>query len=264
MYLRRKRKFHWQGRNYSFDLENKKTPTLPFLLIALALILSVVLIWFLIARSGTALDSEKKTESSDDKPLSGFPPLAKVEKTGLTVFLPCEASKVVTIGYHEAENPRTLSLQPMGYCVGNDNPKKMDMALPILKGKTPFFILNNRGRRTSATSAVDITVKPGSEIASPVSGQITKIKRYFLYGKYEDFHIEIMPEGYPDLRIAMIHLDNLRIKVGDKVKQGDTVLANIRMLAQINSQIDRYTGNNFGHTHIQVNPFVPEDKIPGT
>ncbi len=73
-----------------------------------------------------------------------------------------------------------------------------------------------------------------------------------------------MPEEYPGLRVAIIHLENLRVKVGDKVKWGHTVLADIRPLYQIQSQIERYSGNKFGHIHLQVNPFVPEQGVPGT
>ncbi len=263
MYRRRK-KIYWKQINYHFGFDNEKKIRLPVLAISFSFILLLGVSWFVITKSGKAPNSEKIKRGLEEKSVKGFPPLAKVAGTGIIIYLPSDASKTITIGYHEAENPKTFGLQPIGYCVGNDNPKNMSKEIPVIKGNIPFFILNQRGRGTSATSAVDIVVEPGTEIRSPVDGEVTKIKHYFLYGKYEDFHLEIMPEEYPGLRVAIIHLENLRVKVGDKVKWGHTVLADIRPLYQIQSQIERYSGNKFGHIHLQVNPFVPEQGVPGT
>lgn len=255
---RRKWKHHG-GDSYYFEREERQLLG-PLSIVLFALGITALAVFFLV-RARPVKPLENKPDSvKPAKVPSGYPPMAKIPSAGVTVYLPAEVNKVVTIGYHEAERPTTYSVQPLGYCVGNENEKKMDSAVPAADGELPFFVLNTRGRRASATSAVDIAMLPGAEIKSPVTGEITKIKLYYLYGKYADYHLEIMPQGHPEMRVALIHLDNLRVKVGDRVEHGETALGNIRQFKRyIKSQIDRYTGDSFGHLHLQINPFEEQD-----
>lgn len=240
---------HWQ--------KSRRRPVF-LLLSVLGIVVAAI---FLLLRARTVKSVEEKAASPASLRIpSGYPAVARIPPTGVTIYLPAEVNKVVTIGYHEAERPTTYSVQPLGYCVGNENEKKMDPSVSVAKGELPFLVLNTRGRRASATTAIDIAVLPGAEIKSPVTGEVTKIKLYYLYGKYADYHVEIMPEGHPEMRVALIHLDGLRVKVGDRVEHGVTTLGSIRQFKQyIRSQIDRYTGVSFGHVHLQVNPFTEQE-----
>ncbi len=131
---------------------------------------------------------------------------------------------------------------------------KVDNPINYDKSKKAV-IMKSRGRGTSFCSAVDIAAEKESVIFSPVTGKITKIKEYYLYNRYPDYHIEIRPDRAPEVRIVLIHIKNLNIKKGQRVIQGTTKLGIVRSLSNlINSQIIKYYGSNQEHLHIQVNP----------
>ncbi|MCQ2751741.1 MAG: M23 family metallopeptidase [Coriobacteriales bacterium] len=109
-------------------------------------------------------------------------------------------------------------------------------------------------------SAIDCGGPVGATVYSPVSGTVVKVKPYSLYNNdaYPDIEIHIQPDGHPELDVVLIHLENPCVKVGDRVKAGETSIATIRdVYAYIGDsmQLRNYTGkgDNGNHTHIQVN-----------
>ncbi len=66
-----------------------------------------------------------------------------------------------------------------------------------------------RGRGTSNFSAADCAVKPKAMILAPVTGTVTRVKNYRLYGVYRDVQLEILPDGAsPKLRVVVLHIQD--------------------------------------------------------
>lgn len=105
-------------------------------------------------------------------------------------------------------------------------------------------------------SSVDVAVKEGTPVKSPVSGKVGAVEPYLLYGRYNDVRIDILPKGNQRIKISIIHLKQPTITVGQRVEAGVTVLAMPRRLP-VNSQIDQYLGQITDHIHMQINPFEP-------
>ncbi len=178
------------------------------------------------------------------------PPLATV--AGLTLLVP--AHEVVMLGYHEASYGDALDLVPVGELVANENTTKFVAPEDVASGAA-YQVLSSRGRPHGAATAVDVVMGPDVDVISPVTGVVTDVRPYLLYGRYEDTRIEIQPDDAPDLRVVMIHVKGVGIQVGDVVVGGQTVLAEQANLFGFSSQIDRYTEpNRFGHVHIEVKP----------
>ena len=57
---------------------------------------------------------------------------------------------------------------------------------------------------------------------SPVNGVVLKVKRYKLYGQYDDVQVHIHPDGQPNVDVVMIHLSDVTAKAGDRVLAGVT------------------------------------------
>ncbi len=107
-------------------------------------------------------------------------------------------------------------------------------------------------------SAIDCGGAVGTKVYAPVSGEVVLVKEYQLYGQYPDIQIHIRPEGRSDLDCVLIHLQNAKVKQGDKVVAGESELAEIRdVYAYIGDsmQLKYYTAenDNGNHTHIQMN-----------
>lgn len=175
------------------------------------------------------------------------------------VQLSLPAPEVVRIGYHEASFPNALELTPLGVNVDNQNTTKFAAGEP--SDGPEYLVLSSRGRSSPATSAVDVVMPEGTPVASVVSGEVSEVEPYLLYGRHEDTKIEIVPDDRPDLRVVMIHIDGVRVRPGDRVEAGRTILAASANRFPFSSHIDRYAeGTPDPHVHIEVK--VPDPAAP--
>lgn len=185
---------------------------------------------------------------------------ASVPSTSIKLAYPAELSRIIAVGFHEAENKKAYPMLPAFQCLSGESSAAVRKI--VASSKRPvFLILGTRNRRQLANSAVDVAVEPGTAVKSPVDGKIVKVKTYYLYGKHLDYHVEIMPQGELHLRVVLIHLTDVIVKEGDGLKRGVTVIGKVHPLYdKINSQINRYIPRRCDHVHIQVNPAESGDR----
>lgn len=180
----------------------------------------------------------------------GTEPFARVEDLVLHLLSP----QVVLVGYHEAAYPEALALRPEGHALANDNTTKFT-AGPDRGTGTRYVVLSSRGRPHPATSAVDLVMRDGDPVASPVTGRVTDVRPYLLYGAHPDTRVEITPRGRPDLRVVLIHLSQVEVERGDEVVAGRTMLARSARSFPFASHIDRYLDpRRLPHVHVEVKP----------
>lgn len=189
------------------------------------------------------------------QPIDAPVPFAAVSGTSLDLALPAAKKDILGIGYHQAYNVRALSLTSRGASMGQATTQAV--AASVRSGGMPAFVMTARGRGSALDSATDIVLKAGSVVKSPVTGRISAVVPYLLYGRINDVRIEIIADGYPDFKVALVHIDQLTVAAGQRVEAGVTPLATVRPLG-ISSQIDQYVGEAVNHLHIQVNPIEAE------
>ena len=113
---------------------------------------------------------------------------------------------------------------------------------------------DNSDTRAAHTTGRETSTQPGSDVFSPVSGTVIKIKPYKLYGKHDDFEIHIQPKGWPAIDLVIIHVTDLSVAVGDEVVGGVTRIAAVRKLSdRVHHQLGDYTGDGGDHVHVQLN-----------
>jgi hypothetical protein len=174
-----------------------------------------------------------------------------VSDTSLTLELPAAKEDIISIGYHQAYNVRAKSLVSVTASMGQATTQAVAAAARF--GGMPAFVMTARGRGSALDSAADIVLKPGSIVKSPVTGRVLEVVPYLLYGRINDIRIEIIADGYPAVKVALVHIDKATVTAGQRVEAGVTPLATVRPLG-ISSQIDQYLGAAVTHVHIQVNP----------
>ena len=163
----------------------------------------------------------------------------------------------VTIAFHEASRVEALEMTPMGRLQANDNATRFH---PPADAVGPDYrVLSSRGRAAAATSAVDIVVPLGDSLTAPVTGRVTQVTEYPLYGRIRDWRVEIAPQGRPDLAVVVIHLLRPSVSVGDTVTAGRTPLGVVRLLP-FDSHVDYAGDGKQPHAHIEVKPSV--DTVP--
>lgn len=161
-----------------------------------------------------------------------------------SVTLVHPADRVARVGFHQASDVRNRDLAPARSAVRPT-------------------VLPSRGRATSRRSAADIVVHPDAAIRAPVSGIVKRARGYRLYCKHHDAFAVISPDGHPEIEVKILHISGLRVRPGDRVVAGKTVIAQHATKFPFRSQIDAFTaGMAWPHVHIEVTQLAVPSAMP--
>lgn len=159
------------------------------------------------------------------------------------------ATRVVRYTYHESMFAAAVPLHPRGrpVLVGNS---RFDRP-PATPGPR-YIVLPSRGRGTGPATAADIVLRRGTPVVAPVSGRVVAVTPYRLYCNKPDTRVIIRPDGRPDLRLVLFHLDRVRLQRGDPVERDRTRLGRVRLFRNSRAQYDDFVQGNHPHIHLEV------------
>jgi hypothetical protein len=197
----------------------------------------------------TAAASVTIAEPSPSPVPDGPPPLPAVAVAEGVVIRSVSAD-TVAVAFHEASYHDAVPMRPLGRCGVCRNRTKFRPP-PPRDPDLEYIVTDSRGRDTAATSAVDLVLRRGAEVVSPVDGVLTRVRRYRLYARYPDVRVEIRPLGVPDRRVVMLHLARVDLRRGDRVEASVTRLGVVRRFP-FRSQVDRYVRGRYPHVHLEV------------
>lgn len=186
-------------------------------------------------------------EAADAPPAAPVRPFAAVD--GATFSLP--STDVLVVGYHEASLPGALAMDPIGTGLSNANTTRITLPPDRAEG-AEYHVMSSRGRVLPPTSAVDVVMRDDDPVLAPVDGVVTEVRPYRLYGTHPDTRVEIRPAEAPHLRLVMIHVDDVRVAVGERVTTGATVIAGTANRFPFASHVDRYLDRRWPHVHMEV------------
>lgn len=136
---------------------------------------------------------------------------------------------------------------------------------PLATAAAPLT-LEGRERLTDGRTAADVVVDPGIPIRSPVTGRVKRAGTYVLYCKHSDDYAVIAPDAHPDWEVKILHIDGVRVRPGDRVTAGETVIAPRATQLPFESQVDevRTADPAWPHVHVEVvDPAVRNVPSPG-
>jgi len=180
----------------------------------------------------------------------------------LKLRLPVSVADLTEVGFHQASYPYARRLKTRmpdadmtdakhDRTTHRDKSAQSTAANAYLVGEV---LRMWRARPGKPDTAVDVGANPGSAVFSPVDGTVVKVKKYKLYGTYDDYEIHIQPQGHPTLDLVMIHVDDVTAAPGDRAVAGISQLGVVRKLPRsVGPQLRSYTKNHGYHTHIQIN-----------
>lgn len=160
------------------------------------------------------------------------------------------SADVRCVCYHEASYRDAMALEPMGRMLRDYNITKFPQDEPRTEGPD-YIIMSSRGRGTPATSAVDLVMPRHTQVFAPVTGVVTKVRRYQLYGRHIDIGVEIRPDSDHGVRVSMIHLDERQVREGDRVTQGVSPIGVPRSFP-FGDQTDLYIPGGHPHVHVEI------------
>jgi hypothetical protein len=164
------------------------------------------------------------------------------------VTLHYPSQRVERIGFHQSNNEGARPIDPI------------DTGIPATT-------MDSRERLSDPNSSADVVVDPESEIRAPVSGTVVSSGSYDLYCGLYDYFINIEPDDHPGWRVKVLHITGLNVGNGDRVVQGETVIAPTARQLPFESQVDelRTVDPAWPHVHIEVvDPSVPNVPNPGS
>jgi hypothetical protein len=164
---------------------------------------------------------------------------------GIDLVLP--STGVELIAWHQSNNEGARNTTAVGDAV-------------------PFVVMEGRGRLSGARSAADVVVSPGVDIVAPVTGRVVRSGTYTLYCRYSDDYLVVEPDGHPGIEVKMLHIDGVRVRAGERVVAGVTVVAGGPTPLPFASQVDDLSHwRDWPHTHVEVvDTSIPDRPNPGS
>jgi hypothetical protein len=204
------------------------------------------------AHTSVAITAIPSTAPQNDLATPSSPPRVVAEQAwvpfatagGVTLHHP--SARVERVGFHESNHDGARQLDPLPTAVA-----------PVT--------LETRERPTGSRTAADVVADPGEEIRSPVTGRVKRAGGYVLYCDSSDNFVVVEPDAHPGWEVKILHIDGLRVRAGDPVVAGETILAPRPRRLGFESQVDEISSvDPWPHVHIEVvDPSIPDRPSPG-
>jgi len=186
---------------------------------------------------------------SDGVPIRSCRDLGPVEGGQPRSFAITDWPVFGTVGEIELRQPSAV-VELVGFHQSNHDGAQ---GIASSEGASPSFTMDSRNRDTNRRGAADIASHPLVEVRAPVTGTVVRAGGYVLYCRYADDYVVIEPDGHPGTEVKILHILGLRVRTGDRVISGETVLADHPNQLPFNSLIDASTGDPaWPHVHIEV------------
>ncbi len=186
----------------------------------------------------------------------------------LELRLPVRCDDLTALAFHQASGDKALEIRSLLPDADMDAPdivqrvasESRDPLGDIVGGTCLRMWRSNRTGEPN--TAADIGARPGTTVYSPVTGTVTLVRPYQLYGKHDDIEVHIRPDGYEDVDLVLIHLDGVTVAAGERVEGGATRIGAVRSMSdKMDLQLGRYEPTGGNHVHLQINRVVPGEEV---
>jgi hypothetical protein len=167
------------------------------------------------------------------------------------LLLPVAAADATIIAYQPVGDDSAIALTPIGQKV-NVN-AFVRFFRNLFGGEAPVRYYQLEGEAGEPTTSVLVGAPPDSPVSSPISGVVVGVTPYKLFGKYDDYRIDIRPEETGGVTVTLLFIDNPVVSIGERVTAGKTQLGTVRRCPQeIGNTLAEYTHDTGSHIHLQV------------
>jgi hypothetical protein len=173
---------------------------------------------------------------------------------GVQLWVPIEQSRITAILYHRVAGGRALDLEPHGRLLNAGLVKGLGRRVwDPSDAKGPEYLVSG------STASVDVGAVAGTQVYSPVDGQIVAIQPNIVNGTLNGSFISIQPHDNPGVVIVVSHvLERPELSVGTEVHAGagsggPTLLGTVEDLSDVMDQeLARFTQDVGNHVHLEA------------
>jgi hypothetical protein len=167
------------------------------------------------------------------------------------LLLPVAARDVTIIAYQPVSDDRVVQFSPIGDQANSNALVRFFRGIFAGEPSVRYYLLPGDG--TGATGSLLVGAAPGCPITAPVSGTVTAVKHYKLYGKYDDVQVDIRPEEMSGITISMLFVDEPVVSIGEVVTAGKTQIGKVRECPEeLGKQLGVYTHDSGSHVFMQA------------
>jgi len=167
------------------------------------------------------------------------------------LLLPVAARDVTIIAYQPVSDDRVVQFSPIGDRANTNALVGFFRGIFAGEPSVRYYLLPGEG--TGPAGSILVGAAPGCPITAPVSGTVTTVKHYRLYGKYDDVQVDIRPEEMSGITISMLFVDEPAVSIGEVVTAGKTQLGKVRECPEeLGKQLGVYTHDSGSHVFMQA------------
>jgi len=167
------------------------------------------------------------------------------------LLLPVAAGDVTIIAFQAVSDERAVALTPIGDQANSNALVRFFRSIFASEPAVRYYILE--GADGEPNTSVLVGAPPGSPVTAPISGVVTGVKEYLLYGKYTDVQIDIRPEKSSGVTVSLIFITEPAVSIGEVVTAGKTRLGKVRECPEgLGETLAVYTHDCGSHVHLQV------------
>lgn len=167
------------------------------------------------------------------------------------LLLPVAAGDATIIAYQPVSDERAVPLSPIGDQANANALVRFFRGVFSGEPSVRYYLLPGEGG--AVTTSVLVGALEGSPVTSPVSGIVTAVKSYKLYGKYDDVRIDIRLEEMSGTVISLLFISDPVVSIGEVVTAGKTQLGKVRECpTELGASLAEHTHDSGSHVHLQV------------
>jgi hypothetical protein len=170
----------------------------------------------------------------------------------IRLLRPVAQGRLTVVGYHADDG--ALTLRPVGRQLNQGLVGRVARSLfgSGTGSGLRYYVLG--GGAGPATASLDIGAPPGTDVYSPVDGQVVGITPYVIAGKHMGARIDIQPTGNPSLVVSLTHLrPDPNLTVGSTLNATTSKVGTIIDFAKVERQaLARVTTDAGNHVAIEV------------
>jgi hypothetical protein len=167
------------------------------------------------------------------------------------LLLPVAARDVTIIAYAPVSDDRAVQFSPIGDRANSNAFVRFFRGIFAGAPSVRYYLLPGSGN--GPTGSVLVGAAAGSPVTAPISGTITAVKQYKLYGKYDDVQVDIRPDEMSGVTMSILFIDEPVVSIGEVVTAGKTQLGKVRECpTDLGKQIAIYTHDSGAHVYMQA------------
>ena len=223
---------------------------------ALCLVVAGVIIAVTVGGSTAQVSSRGLLVSGDPSPSAAVaandashPAFARLDDRNL--LLPVAASDVTIIAYQPVSTERAVEFSPIGDQANSNALVRFFRGIFAGDASVRYYVLPGEG--DTSKGAILVGAAAGCPVTAPVSGTVTAVKQYKLYGKYDDVQVDIQPEEMSGVTFSLLFIEDPVVSIGEVVTAGKTALGKVRVCPEdLGKQLSVFTHDGGSHVFLQA------------